>query len=508
MRNARLASRKLHDGAWPLFARIIGTSTFTLTPGHVGCLATIAEHPQLKTRIKTLTLGSTYIDPSPTYQYTFWNPDEGDYSVQETRRRIRPLPTAEHSRVITDRWHRQEQLNADLQTIEDAWNETMRAQADFFDQTNNACIRKLTNLFRNLTQLRNLRVTAGPLGSLDPSHDTREPSFYPWLRKEFFGHLPLSRRYELLKNFNIHGPYSFVRNEHFNPVLIEAIIKSQIQIHTILNDGNNPSGLSAGTLFPQHDSTDLMVSAFRSLRAAGSLTELHTIKLNSSIMAKLRDNRDEVAPSLPSAEPLLNALFTAAPRLKHLYLEGMLWRLDGAVGDMTCIPKLELLSLSNMNFQPSAVLALASSSLTMLRLHDMCVLDPQTELPQEWNELEPVVWHDLLPKVVDRARLKMIELRDVTRCYDANARALACALPKIAKKVPFVAQRSTFPYDDDQDYFPCDSDHNKVFLNGVEVDDGYEENSPSKMGLWINDRLGLPLGVGQNDETELLRGVP
>jgi hypothetical protein len=301
-------------------------------------------------------------------------------------------------------------------------------------------------------------VTAGPSGSLYPNC---EPFVLSWLKKEFSGHLPPGRRELLLKNFNIQGPYCFVRNEHFTSTLIEAITKSNIKFRTILNDSQGYFGLCDDASFPQHDNTDLMVSAFQSLYVADSLIELHTINLNSQVMQNLQNNTDETTLPFPSAAPLLNALFTGAPRLKHLHLEGWLWRLDGAVADLTCIPKLELLSLSRMNVRPDAVLALVTPSLTMLRLHELSVLDPQTELPPEGNEPEIVVWHHLLPRIVDRASLKTLELRDVSAKYDANTRALSQALPSVAKKVPFVAQRSICPYEDPQ-YYAGNPEDNKV----------------------------------------------
>jgi hypothetical protein len=44
-------------------------------------------------------------------------------------------------------------------------------------------------------------------------------------------------------------------------------------------------------------------------------------------------------------------------------------------------------------------------------------------------------------------------------------------------------------------------------VNGAEVDDGFEEETTSKMGLWLMDFFSSPLGINRDEETELPRGV-
>jgi hypothetical protein len=461
VRNVRFAHRKLRDGAWPLFARVIGTSTFTLTPGHMTCLAMIAKQPQLRDRIKTLSFGTNYIDPSPNYTYSYYLKDRRTQREQQVRRHIRPIPKELKCGTIHGWRLDQNTLNRDLVVIEDAWNESRRAQDDFFVQPANACAQSLSKFFKALPRLINLRVLKGPCGPLESGCKSHER----WFKIELGGVLSLEDHESIFRDYDMQGPYYFVPNEHFTFAVLDEIKTSDIKLEAILNDGQDTGIPHDDGSFPQHKSNDLMVSAIQSLQHAGSFTRLHTINLNSEVITSTW-TENAGSSMQPSAAPLLNAPFTAAPLLKHLYLEGFRWRLDLEVANLSRVPSLELLAISRTNFIPSALTALITPSLTMLRLCELRPLDRDTQMASinEEDGDRSVDWAELLRQIIDRASLRVFELLDVTPMLRANAIALNQAIPSIVCRVPLVAQRNSFPYEE-EDWWDEDPTWNSVYVN-------------------------------------------
>lgn len=60
--SVRSVHSQLRDSAWPLFARVLSTTDFSLTLGHLSCLVAIVAHPEIPKHMRTLRLSKTSME--------------------------------------------------------------------------------------------------------------------------------------------------------------------------------------------------------------------------------------------------------------------------------------------------------------------------------------------------------------------------------------------------------------------------------------------------------------
>lgn len=489
--NVRLVCSKLRDIAWPVFARMLGTSIFTLTPISLSSLREIACHPELSGRLETLSLSKAYLDDEP-YRRVHYETNDKVTLFQlvgfghEGRQTLQKLMTSAEGNIYKN----------DVAELDRAWRKAFEQQVAWSaDESNPTTM--LTLVFKSLKNLHRLRIT----DAFTRRRTTQKHKL--WLRMEIGARLPPNKRH-LLDRYDLATGYagSQVFCPYFQRALEAAIMGSEREFDSIIE--------SLGWGFEQKEEPYL-----QSLRRMANSNAFVNLKVFS--LHIVEDDDD------PIVGRILVTLFNTAPQLKQLHVNLMMSWLDSWTYGLKCDVKLELLELIDTPITKRALMSFITSHLQYLRLCEVDLYHNELGIDGDPVDMTGDEVSTVLLELAENASLKVLHLdRLAGRGGDCDGVELKyLQLDALAEMVPFLAVHQA------QNGAPMADPMRmtRVFVEGTEVDDGphcagkhvglpisarrglHTPGRESKRGLWATGRFGFPLGLKANEEDVRLRGL-